>query len=74
MPDLARATPIVDCRGDVDQPQGEPRTTHRFHSFSVRPRLLRQNDNYNYQVMRIEEGRAGATVRVIDATLRSMML
>jgi hypothetical protein len=49
------------------------RAEDHARSFSVRPRLLRQNGNYNYQV-RIEEGRAGAIARVIDATLRSMML
>jgi hypothetical protein len=56
-----RHTPIIDYRGYVDQPENGNENHARFHSFSLRARLLRENGNYNNQVMLIEDGRAGTT-------------
>jgi len=56
-----RSTPIIDYRGYVDQPQASNEDHARFHSFSMRARLVRQNGNYDNQVMLIEDGRAGTT-------------
>jgi hypothetical protein len=51
-----RRTPIIDYRGYVDQPENSNETHSRFHSFSMRQRLLEANGNFNNQVMLIEDG------------------
>jgi Tannase-like family of unknown function (DUF6351) len=56
-----RSTPMIDYRGYVDQPQSSNEDHARFHSFSMRARLVRQNGNYDNQVMLIEDGRTGTT-------------
>jgi hypothetical protein len=53
--------PIIDYRGYVDQPQNNNEDHARFHSFTMRARLVRANGNYDNQVMLIEDGRAGTT-------------
>jgi len=53
-----RRTPIIDYRGYVDQPENSNETHSRFHSFSMRQRLLEANGNFNNQVMLIEDGSA----------------
>ncbi len=49
-------TPIIDYRGYVDQPENANETHSRFHSFSIRQRLVDANGNFNNQVMLIENG------------------
>jgi hypothetical protein len=49
-------TPIIDYRGYVDQPENSNETHSRFHSFSIRQRLVDANGNFNNQVMLIENG------------------
>lgn len=49
-------TPIIDYRGYVDQPENPNETHSRFHSFSIRQRLVDANGNFNNQVMLIENG------------------
>lgn len=56
-----RTTPIIDYRGYVDQPENGNENHARFHSFSMRARLQRDNGNFNNQVMLIEDGRSGTT-------------
>ena len=51
-----RRTPIIDYRGYVDQPENSNETHSRFHSFSMRQRLLEANGNFNNQVMLVEDG------------------
>ena len=51
-----RHTPIIDYRGYVDQPENSNETHSRFHSFSMRQRLLDANGNFNNQVMLVENG------------------
>ena len=51
-----RRTPIIDYRGYVDQPENSNEVHSRFHSFSMRERLLEANGNFNNQVMLIEDG------------------
>ena len=54
-----RRTPIIDYRGYVDQPENGNEVHARFHSFSMRERLLRANGNFDNQVMLIESGVPG---------------
>ncbi len=56
-----RATPIIDYRGYVDQPENGGEVHSRFHSFSLRQRLLNANGTFDNQVMLVEDGRAGTT-------------
>jgi len=51
-----RRTPIIDYRGYVDQPENSNEVHSRFHSFSMRERLLEANGNFNNQVMLVEDG------------------
>jgi hypothetical protein len=51
-----RRTPIIDYRGYVDQPENSGEVHSRFHSFSMRQRLLEANGNFNNQVMLVEDG------------------
>jgi hypothetical protein len=51
-----RRTPIIDYRGYVDEPENSNETHSRFHSFSMRQRLLEANGNFNNQVMLVEDG------------------
>jgi hypothetical protein len=53
-----RHTPIIDYRGYVDQPQNSNEVHSRFHSFSIRQRLVDANGNFDNQVMLIENGGA----------------
>src|SRR5215469_3150498 len=51
-----RNTPIIDYRGYVDQPENPNENHSRFHSFSIRQRLVDANGNFDNQVMLIENG------------------
>ena len=51
-----RHTPIIDYRGYVDQPENPNEVHSRFHSFSIRQRLVDANGNFDNQVMLIENG------------------
>jgi hypothetical protein len=51
-----RPTPIIDYRGYVDIPENPNENHSRFHSFSIRQRLVDANGNFNNQVMLIENG------------------
>lgn len=51
-----RHTPIIDYRGYVDQPENGNEVHSRFHSFSMRERLIDVNGNYDNQVMLVEAG------------------
>jgi hypothetical protein len=51
-----RRTPIIDYRDYVDQPENSNEVHSRFHSFSMRQRLLEANGNFNNQVMLVEDG------------------
>jgi hypothetical protein len=51
-----KATPIIDYRGYVDQPENGNEVHQRYHSFSLRERLVRANGNFDNQVMLIEDG------------------
>jgi hypothetical protein len=48
--------PIIDYRGYVDQPENGNEVHARFHSFSLRARLLAVNGNFDNQIMLIEDG------------------
>ena len=56
-----RSTPIIDYRGYVDQPENGGEVHSRFHSFSLRQRLLNANGTFDNQVMLVEDGRTGTT-------------
>jgi hypothetical protein len=56
-----RTTPIIDYRGYVDQPENSQEVHSRFHSFSLRQRLLNANGSFDNQVMLVEDGRSGTT-------------
>ena len=49
-------TPLIDYRGYVDQPENGNEVHSRFHSFSMRQRLVDVNGNFDNQVMLIEDG------------------
>ncbi len=49
-------TPIIDYRGYVDQPENGNEVHSRFHSFSMRQRLVDANGNFDNQVMLVEDG------------------
>ena len=51
-----RHTAIIDYRGYVDQPENSNENHSRFHSFSIRQRLVDANGNFDNQVMLIENG------------------
>lgn len=53
-----RHTPIIDYRGYVDQPENPNEVHSRFHSFSMRQRLIDANGNFDNQVMLVESGLA----------------
>ncbi len=63
-----RTTPIIDYRGYVDQPENGGEVHSRFHSFSLRQRLLNANGTFDNQVMLVEDGRAGTTGLFGDAS------
>ena len=52
-----RTTPIIDYRAYVDFDNGDPHM--RFHSFSLRERLLKANGNLDNLVMLAESDRYG---------------
>ena len=56
-----RDTPIIDYRGYADQPENGNEVHSRFHSFSMRQRLLDVNGDFNNQVMLVEDGMPGTT-------------
>ena len=56
-----KGTPIIDYRGYVDQPENGNEVHQRFHSFSMRQRLLQVNGNFDNQVMLIEDGVSAGT-------------
>lgn len=56
-----KTTPIIDYRGYVDQPENSQEVHSRFHSFSLRQRLVNANGTFDNQVMLVEDGRAGTT-------------
>ncbi len=65
-----RTTPIIDYRGYVDQPENGNEVHARFHSFSVRQRLLEANGNFDNQVMLVEDGVSPGSVGLFnDASL-----
>src|SRR5215467_681460 len=49
-------TPIIDYRGYVDQPENGNEVHSRFHSFSMRQRLVDANGSFDNQVMLVEDG------------------
>ncbi len=51
-----KRTPIIDYRGYVDQPENSNEVHSRFHSFSMRQRLVDANGNFDNQVMLVEDG------------------
>jgi hypothetical protein len=51
-----RHTPIIDYRAYVDQPENPNEVHSRFHSFSIRQRLVDANGTFDNQVMLIENG------------------
>jgi len=51
-----KSTPIIDYRGYVDQPENPGEVHSRFHSFSMRQRLVDANGNFDNQVMLVEDG------------------
>jgi hypothetical protein len=51
-------TPIIDYRGYVDQPENPNEVHSRFHSFSMRQRLVDANGDFNNQVMLVENGQS----------------
>jgi hypothetical protein len=51
-----QSTPIIDYRGYVDQPENGNEVHSRFHSFSLRQRLLNANGTFDNQVMLVEDG------------------
>jgi hypothetical protein len=51
-----RRTPIINYRGYVDQPENPNEVHSRFHSFSMRQRLLEANGNFDNQVMLAGDG------------------
>lgn len=53
-----KRTPIIDYRGYVDQPENSNEVHSRFHSFSMRERLVEANGNFDNQVMLVEDGSA----------------
>ena len=68
-------TPIIDYRGYVDeQPAGN--VHQRFHSFSMRERLLDANGNFDNHVMLTEDGASfglyGDASPVLSGALRHM--
>jgi hypothetical protein len=63
-----RTTPIIDYRGYVDQPENGGEVHSRFHSFSLRQRLVDANGNFDNQVQLVEDGRAGTTGLFGDAS------
>jgi len=60
--------PIIDYRGYVDQPENGGEVHSRFHSFSLRQRLLEANGTFDNQIMLVEDGRAGTTGLFGDAS------
>jgi hypothetical protein len=61
-----RETPIIDYRGYVDQPENGNEVHARFHSFSMRERLIRANGNFDNQVMLIEDGVSAGSVGLFN--------
>ena len=49
-------TAIIDARGSVDMPENANENHSRFHSFSIRQRLVDANGSFDNQVMLIENG------------------
>jgi hypothetical protein len=61
-------TPIIDYRGYVDQPENGNEVHSRFHSFSMRQRLVDANGNFDNQVMLIEDGVSPGTTGLFGDT------
>jgi hypothetical protein len=61
-------TPIIDARGYVDQPENANENHSRFHSFSIRQRLVDANGSFDNQVMLIENGCLLRSATVFSAT------
>ncbi len=51
-----KSTPIIDYRGYVDQPENGNEVHSRFHSFSMRQRLVDVNGSFANQIMLVEAG------------------
>jgi len=70
-----RKTPIIDYRGYVDQ-QPAGNVHQRFHSFSMRERLLDANGTFDNHVMLTEDGASfglyGDASPVLSGALRQM--
>ena len=63
-----RDTPIIDYRGYVDQPENGNEVHSRFHSFSMRQRLVDANGDFENQVMLIEDGVSAGTTGLFGDT------
>jgi Tannase-like family of unknown function (DUF6351) len=63
-----KATPIIDYRGYVDQPENGNEVHQRYHSFSMRDRLVRANGNFDNQVMLVEDGVSAGTTGLFGDT------
>ncbi|HEY4069256.1 MAG TPA: DUF6351 family protein, partial [Burkholderiaceae bacterium] len=63
-----RHTPMIDYRGYVDQPENGNEVHARFHSFSMRERLLKANGNFDNQVMLVEDGLSAGTTGLFGDT------
>jgi hypothetical protein len=63
-----KATPIIDYRGYVDQPENGNEVHQRYHSFSMRERLVRANGNFDNQVMLVEDGVSAGTTGLFGDT------
>jgi len=53
-----KSTPIIDYRGYVDAPENPNENHSRFHSFSLRARLVKVNGSAANHVMLVESGLA----------------
>jgi hypothetical protein len=63
-----RDTPIIDYRGYADQPENGNEVHSRFHSFSMRQRLVDANGDFENQVMLIEDGVSAGTTGLFGDT------
>jgi hypothetical protein len=61
-------TAIIDARGSVDMPENANENHSRFHSFSIRQRLVDANGSFDNQVMLIENGCLLRSATVFSAT------
>ena len=63
-----RDTPIIDYRGYADQPENGNEVHSRFHSFSMRQRLVDANGDFENQVMLVEDGVSPGTTGLFGDT------